>query len=113
MVSATHVMSVLRLSVLVALTASCSGGGPSAATATAQIDAVLAIPPSNIDAVDAALGEMSDPIVRQAALFEWAQRNQGRYAPRAVVKLCERLTDSSRMLCLRRLVSPHLAEPLR
>lgn len=72
------------------------------------VDAVLAIPASELARLDAAIAAIPDPVVRQAALMEWLRQNQDRVDLQAMAPLCEYLDAANRALCLRRLGSPHL-----
>jgi hypothetical protein len=114
MFSMTHTTGIALLTALFAVSAvvavQASGvlEGPSS-SGTDQVDALLAIPPTDLTRLNAALGLTPDPLVRQTVVMEWVRRNQGAVPDSTLAPLCEHLADAPRTVCLRRLGSPHLS----
>lgn len=74
------------------------------------IDAALATPAEDVPAMESALRAIDDPVVRQSVLLEWVRLNRGRLMPMSATPLCETLDAAERVVCLRRVGSPHLMQ---
>jgi hypothetical protein len=83
--------------------------GPQRARAD-SIDAALAIPAYDVPRMEQALRAIADPVVRQSVLLEWVRLRRGELSPMSASPLCEVLKGAERVVCLRRVGSPHLAE---
>jgi hypothetical protein len=75
-----------------------------------SIEAALAIPAYDVPRMEQALQTIEDPIVRQSVLLEWVRLRRGELSPMSASPLCEVLEGAERVVCLRRVGSPHLAE---
>lgn len=75
---------------------------------TAVVARAVAVPAGDVEAMDALLASIEDPIVRQAALTAWIDAHATKQSLSAVTPLCERLEGAGRVVCLRKAASPHL-----
>ena len=80
---------------------------------TATVARAVAVPAGDVEAMDALLVSIEDPIVRQAALTAWLDAHAAEHGVALGTPLCERLEGAGRVVCLRKAASPHLSgQPL-
>ena len=75
---------------------------------TAMVARAVALPAGDVEAMDALLVSIEDPIVRQAALTAWMDAHAAEQGVALATPLCERLEGAGRVVCLRKAASPHL-----
>lgn len=71
-------------------------------------DELIALPASDPDAVIAKAGEISDSMMRSAAVSSWVQSHVNEVPMDKGRELCDLLDGRDRGYCERRLSSPHL-----
>ena len=69
---------------------------------------IVESPPSEIEAVTAAVRQIQDPIVRGAAIFRWVEENNREIPQEQGLALCAMLPSMEKTACERRLYSAHL-----
>lgn len=71
-------------------------------------DRLLGRPGAEVDLVVADAGAIQDPVMRQAAVYQWVMDHGRELGQGRAMALCNTLEEPGRGTCLRRLSSAHL-----
>ena len=107
--------------ILLSILLGCSDGNTSASTTTdcASIadeternqcyhKQILTMPATDIPSIIKTANQISDPMIRGAAVSEWVKNHNNDVSQQQGQQLCALLDGRDRSYCLRRLSSPHL-----